>query len=154
MVWSEGAFMHPDFYRGAIFPRYKALWRVLKEAGVKVLFCSDGNFGEFLEDIAEAGAEGFIFEPLVDFDRVVERFGSSHVIVGSKVDCRTLTFGKPEDIAREIEATWQATQGCRGHMMAVGNHIPSNVPLSNALFYMDTVRRTWTREGGGISRVL
>jgi len=29
MVWTEGAFIHPDFYRGAIFPRYRELWDIL-----------------------------------------------------------------------------------------------------------------------------
>jgi hypothetical protein len=34
---------------------------------------------------------------------------------------------------------------CPGFMFAVGNHIPSNVPLENALFYMDYLKRNWGR---------
>jgi hypothetical protein len=30
-------------------------------------------------------------------------------------------------------------------MFAVGNHIPSNVPVENALFYFDYLRRHWQR---------
>ena len=145
MVWTQGAFMHPDFYRAAIFPRYKRLWDVLHEAGKIVLFCSDGDFTEFVDDIAEAGADGFIFEPLTSLDHVIERYGRTHVIAGSKVDCRTLTFGTPEAIRREIDDTLGIARGCPGFIFAVGNHIPSNVPVENGLFYMDYLRKRWKR---------
>lgn len=145
MVWTQGAFMHPDFYRSAIFPRYKKLWNVLHEANKIVLFCSDGNWTEFVDDIATAGADGFIFEPLVSLDYVVERYGKTHVIIGSKVDCRTLTFGTREDIQHEIDETLKLAKGCPGFVFAVGNHIPSNIPVDNALFYFDYLKENWWR---------
>ena len=145
MVWSEGPFMDRTFYRSVIFPRYGELWRVLKRAGKKVLFCSDGRWTEFVEDIAEAGADGFIFEPMVSLDKVIDLFGKTHVIVGSKVDCRTLTFGTFDDIRAEIDVTLERAFDCPGFMFAVGNHIPSNVPIENALFYFEYLQAHWKR---------
>jgi hypothetical protein len=145
MVWTEGPFVHPDFYRGEIFPRYKELWAVVKASGKKLLFCSDGNWTMFIDDIAAAGAEGFIFEPMVSLDAVVERYGRTHVIVGSKVDCRTLTFGAKDEIRAEVDATLELAFDCPGFMFAVGNHIPSNVPVDNAQFFFDYLQKHWTR---------
>ncbi len=145
MVWSAGPFMHPDFYRRAIFPRYKELWRVLKDAGKVVLFTSDGDYTMFLDDLAEAGLDGFCFEPMVDLDEVVRRFGETHVIIGSKVDCRTLTFGTRDAIKAQVDATLELAGDCPGFMFAVGNHIPSNVPVGNALFYFDYLSANWRR---------
>ncbi len=145
MVWTAGPFMHPRIYRESIFPRYKKLWKVLKDAGKTVLFCSDGCFTPFIDDIADAGADGFIFEPLTDVDAVVARYGKTHVIVSSKVDCRTLTFGTKEQIAAEVDATVAIAKDCPGFMAAVGNHIPSNVPVENGLFYMEYLRSKWRR---------
>ena len=145
MVWSAGPFMSPDFYRRVIFPRYQALWKVLRDAGKKVLYCSDGNFTMFVDDVVAAGADGLIFEPLTDLDYICSRYGRSHVIVGSKVDCRTLTFGTTEQIAAEIDATLKLAMDCPGFMFAVGNHIPSNVPVENALFYHDYLSKRWCR---------
>lgn len=145
MVWTQGAFMHPDFYRSAIFPRYKKLWDVIHEAGKTVLFCSDGDFTEFVDDVALAGADGFIFEPMTSLDYVVERYGKTHVIMGSKVDCRTLTFGTPEQIKGEIDETLRIAKDCPGFVFAVGNHIPSNVPVDNALYYFDYLSANWRR---------
>ena len=147
MVWSEGAFMHPDFYRRAIFPRYRELWSVLRRAGKKVLFCSDADFTEFLDDLAWAGAEGFIFEPMVDLNTVVGKFGKTHAIVGSKVDARTLTFGSKEQIRAEVDATLKLAFDCPGFMFAVGNHIPSNIPVENLVFYVEYLKAHWVRPG-------
>lgn len=145
MVWTQGAFMHPDFYRSVIFPRYKKLWAVLKDAGKKVLFCSDGDFTDFIGDIADAGADGFIFEPMTSLKKVVEAYGKTHVIVGSEVDAMTLTFGTKAQIQAEIDATLEMALECPGFIFAVGNHIPSNIPLENALFYFDYLKEHWNR---------
>jgi len=145
MVWSEGAFMHPDFYRRAVFPRYEKLWSVLKNAGKKVLYCSDGDFTEFVDDLAAAGADGFIFEPLTDLETVVQRFGQTHVIASSKVDARTLTFGTKDQIKAEVDATLELAFDCPGFVFAVGNQIPSNVPVENAVFYVEYLKENWWR---------
>ena len=116
---------------------------MLRDAGKKVLFCSDGDYTEFLDDIAEAGADGFLFEPMTSLDAAVERFGRTHVIVSSKVDARTLTFGSRDQIRAEVDATLALARGCPGFFFAVGNHIPHNVPLEKALFYLDYLRENW-----------
>ena len=140
MVWSNGAIFNPEWYRKYIFPRYKKLWSVLKEKGIKVLFCSDGNFTEFIDDIAQAGADGFIFEPLTDLETVVKKYGRTHVIVGN-ADCRVLTFGTKQDIEKEVLRCFNTAKKCPGFVMAVGNHIPPNVPLDNALYYFEAVKK-------------
>ena len=139
MVWTSGAIFKPDWYRRYIFPRYKRFWEVLHEAGIRVLFCSDGNFTEFVDDIAAAGSDGFIFEPLTSLEYVVERYGRTHVIVGN-ADCRILTFGEKSAIKAEVERCMRVGKPCPGFVMAVGNHIPVNVPMDNVLYYFDLVR--------------
>ena len=145
MVWTQGPFLHPDFYRQVIFPLYKQMWAPLKKAGKKVLFCCDGTFDMFMEDIADCGADGFIFEPTNNLDYVVQRFGKTHCIIGSKVDCRTMTFGTWEQVKAEIDATLILAKQCPGFMWAVGNHIPANVPDEMCTRYMDYLRANWAR---------
>jgi hypothetical protein len=139
IVWTQGAVFHPNWYRRYVFPRYKKLWRVLKEAGKIVLFCSDGGFTEFVDDIAEAGADGFIFEPLTDLEYMVARYGKTKAIIGN-IDTRVLTFGSKDDVRREVERCAALGRDCPGYFFAVGNHIPHNVPIDNALYYFDLIR--------------
>lgn len=127
-VWTSGAFMNPDFYRTVIIPRYAELWKPIHEAGKKVLFCSDGDYSEFTKDVAEAGADGFIFEPCMDFKSMVDTFGKTHCLVGSCVDCRDLTFQKWDKVKADIDKTFEVLADCKGAIVAVGNHLPPNIP--------------------------
>ena len=127
-VWTAGAFMRPEIYRSVIIPRYAELWKPLKRAGKKVLFCSDGDFREFAGDIVEAGADGLIFEPVMDFAEMTARFGRTTVLVGSAVDCRDLTFGSWEKVRESVDRSLALARGCRAVILATGNHLPANIP--------------------------
>jgi len=140
IVWTAGPVFRPKWYRDHVFPRYRKYWEVVRNAGKKVLFCSDGNFDEFVDDIAAAGAQGFIFEPLTNLDYIVRRYGKTHVIIGN-ADTRALTFGKKEDVRREVQRCMTLGRTCPGFFFAVGNHIPPNVPLENAIECFNEYRR-------------
>jgi hypothetical protein len=145
MVWSQGPFMHPDFYRAEVFPRYQALWKVLKDAGKLIVFTSDGDWGMFADDIVAAGADALCFEPMMALEPVVAKYGQTHCLLASKVDARTLTFGSRAQIEAEIDATLALARDCKGFIFAVGNHIPSNVPVESAIWYFDYLRDHWAR---------
>lgn len=144
-VWYSGPFMSPDFYRKAIIPRYGELWKILKRKGKKVLFCSDGDFHIFAEDIILAGADGLIFEPVNDFGFMVENFGDSICLVGSYVDCRDMTLGKWEKVKNDIDRTlFFVKKGkCKGLIFAVGNHIPANVSDEICDKYINYLKENW-----------
>lgn len=134
IVWSSGPFLRPAWYREFLFPNYARYFAPLLESGKKIIFCSDGNFNAFVDDIAGTGVHGFVFEPLTDLDVIVERYGQTHVIVGN-ADTRVLLSGTREQIRAEVERCLSAGRDCPGFFMAVGNHIPANTPVENALYY-------------------
>lgn len=147
MVWSQGPFMRPEFYRAEVFPRYRELFALLHRAGKRVIYTSDGDMSLFVDDVVAAGADALCFEALTQLEPVVERYGQTHALISSKVDARTLTFGSKAEIRAEVERTIALAPQCRGLVVAVGNHIPSNVPVENALYYMETLRSLWGRRG-------
>ncbi len=134
MVWTEGPFIHPDWYRTYVFPNLKKLWAPLREAGKKIMFVCDGNYTMFAEDVAACGNHGFWFEIFTDLDYMAEKFGRSHFIIGN-VDCRILTFGTKPKIRAEVERCMSAGKKCPGYFMCVSGHIPPNVPVENAIYY-------------------
>jgi hypothetical protein len=146
MVWTSGGIFSPAFYREFVFPNFRRYWQVVKDAGKKVLFCSDGNFTQYVDDIAAAGADGFIFEPLTDLDAVVRRYGKTHVIIGN-ADTRVLTFGTKEEVVAEVKRCMDLGRDCPGYFFAVGNHIPPNVPIGNADACMEAYHRMRDRRG-------
>jgi len=134
LVWTGGPFIHPDWYRKYIFPSIKKYIEPIKESGKKVLFTSDGNFTEFIDDIAACNVDGFVMEPLTDMKYIAEKYGKTHSFVGN-ADTEKLLNGSFEDIENEVKRCIEIGKNCPGFFMAVGNHIPSNTPLENALYY-------------------
>jgi uroporphyrinogen-III decarboxylase len=144
IVWTEGGIFSPQFYRTYVFPNLKRYWDCVKDAGKRVLFCSDGNFSQYVDDIAAAGADGFIFEPTTDLEYIVRRYGRTHVIIGN-ADCRVLTFGNKKQVRAEVKRCMDLGRACPGFFFAVGNHIPPNVPIENADACMEVYRETRAR---------
>lgn len=134
LVWTSGAFLAPDFYRTYIFPNIKKLIQPLLEHGKIVLFTSDGNFTQFIDDIAGCNVHGFVMEPCTDMAYICEKYGKTHIIVGN-ADTRILLNGTKEDIEQEVKRCLSLGKNCPGYFMAVGNHIPPNTPVDNCLYY-------------------
>jgi len=67
---------------------------------------------------------------------VCGKFGKTHSIMGN-VDVRPLTFGTKADIRAEVERCMAVGKDCPGYWMVCSGHLPSNVPVENALYYND-----------------
>lgn len=134
IVWTSGAFVNPKWYRKYVFPNYKKYFAPLLEAGKKIIYTSDGTFTEFVDDIADCGVHGFVLEPTTDMKYIADRYGKTHVIIGN-ADTRILLNGSREQIYNEVKRCIDIGKDCPGFFMAVGNHIPSNTPVENALYY-------------------
>ena len=134
MVWTSGAFLHPDWYRTYLFPNLKKLLTPLREAGKVIAFTCDGNYTEFIDDVADAGVSGFVMEPTTDMAYIAEKYGKTHFFIGN-ADTRILLMGTKAQIRAEVERCMAVGKHCPGFFMAVGNHIPANTPVENCLYY-------------------
>ncbi len=134
LVWKAGPFLRPDWYRRYVFPNLKRYWAPLLEAGKKVVFICDGNYTEFIDDAARAGASGFFLEVHTDMRKIAERYGKTHFFIGN-ADTRVLLSGTREDIRAEVERCMVVGKSCPGFIMGVTNMIPANTPVENALYY-------------------
>ena len=140
IVWTTGAVFHPEWYRKYIFPNYKKLYAPLIESGKKVIFIADGNYTEFIDDIAMTGVSGFFFEPLTDLKYIVDHYGQTHIIIGN-VDTRVLLMGTKDSIHQEVVRCMTLGKKCPGYFIGVTNMIPANTPVENALYYNEVYEK-------------
>lgn len=140
IVWTSGAFVSPAWYREYVFPNYKKYFSPILEAGKKIIFTSDGNYTQFVDDIADCGVSGFVMEPTTDMAYIAEKYGKTHSFIGN-ADTRVLLNGSREDIYQEVKRCMDIGKNCPGFFMAVGNHIPSNTPVENALYYNEVFEK-------------
>lgn len=140
LCWTSGPIFRKEFYEKYIFPLIRREVSLLKDCGKRVLFTSDGNITNLIDDIARCGVDGFVVEPCTDLKYLTENYGKTHVIVGN-ADTRILLGGTKEDIFAEVKRCVDLGKNCPGYFMAVGNHIPANTPVENALYYNEAYEK-------------
>ncbi|MCX7047596.1 MAG: hypothetical protein NTX50_19190, partial [Candidatus Sumerlaeota bacterium] len=133
-VIASGGIFSPAWYRAFVFPNYKRLFDPLIQSGKKILFTSDGAYTAYIDDVARCGIHGFILEPMTDMGAIAGKFGQTHVFIGN-VDTRALLSGPKSKIRAEVERCIAIGRKYPGFFLAVGNHIPPNTPVENALYY-------------------
>jgi hypothetical protein len=136
LTWTSGPVLAPAWYREFIFPAYHRLWRPILDAGKTIIFTCDGDYTEFFDDIVAAGAHSLVMEPCANMELFAKKYGKTHGFVGN-VDTRALLSGPKDRIKAEVERCIHIGKDCPGFIMAVGNHIPSNTPVENALYYQE-----------------
>ena len=136
LCWTSGPVASPEWYRQQIFPKIASLIGILKEAGKIVMFTSDGKIDEFFDDIVRMNVDSVVMEPCCDMERFAATYGDRVGFVGG-VDCRTLTYGSYDEIRFEVERAMGWGRRYPGFMLAVGNHLPADVPVERALYYND-----------------
>ena len=144
IVWTSGPFIHPDWYRKYLFPNYKKYFAPILESGKKLIYTSDGNYTQFIDDIAATGVNGFVLEPCTDMRYIAEKYGKTHAFIGN-ADTRVLLSGTPEEIRAEVKRCMDTGKSCPGFFLAVGNHIPANTPVENCLIYEEAYREMCRR---------
>ena len=135
MVWSSGPIFSPKWYRQYVFPNFKRYFDPLRQAGKKIIFTSDGNYTEFVDDLAQSGVDGFVMEPMTDMAYIAEKYGRTHVFIGN-ADTRILLNNSKKEVRAEVERCMSIGKPYPGFFMAVGNHIPANTPVESVLYYM------------------
>ena len=144
LCWTSGPVTSPEWYRRYIFPYLRKLIEPVKAAGKKVMFTSDGTIDEFFPDIVALGVDSVVMEPTSNMALFAEKYGDRVGFVGG-MDCRTLTYGTMADIEREMIRVMEFGRRYPGFMLAVGNHLPTDVPVERALFYNELYERLAVR---------
>ena len=80
-----------------------------------------------------------------DMEYIAEKiWGKTHCFIGN-ADTRILLNGSKDDIFREVKRCVDIGKKCPGFFMAVGNHIPANTPVENALYYNEVFEQLRSR---------
>lgn len=134
ICWTSGNFASEEWYQKNVFRYTRKYMDILKSAGKKIIYTSDGNYSMFYDEIVRCGADMLVFEPGSDMEGFARKHGKTHGFVGD-VDTRVLLLGDKDAIEKEVRRVMRFGKRYDGFILAVGNHIPPNTPIDNALYY-------------------
>jgi uroporphyrinogen-III decarboxylase len=144
----ESLLLSIKMFRELIMPYYKRGFDwVHQNTKMKVMLHSDGALFPLIPSLIEMGVD--ILNPVQVSAKGMEprglkqEYGRKIAFWGGAVDCQqTLPFGKPEDVAREVEANVKTLALGGGHVCAAVHNIQEGVPPENIIALFDTARCT------------
>jgi hypothetical protein len=107
IAWKNGLFFPADWFRSHIKPLWREIWKPIKDKGIKLIYVSDGDYRLLMDDIIDAGANGFHIEwdPRLshkDIEELAEKYGSSKILAISP-SYEIMTYGGVQDAIAEAE---------------------------------------------------
>jgi hypothetical protein len=147
LTMAGGPVFSPAWYRRHIFPHYPAIFEPFTKKGIPIIFTSDGNCTEFVDDIFAAGAEGLNFEYLVDLESLVKRYPDK-ILIGN-LNSSTLARGPQERIEREVRERMEIGSRARRFVVNVGGGLTHDIPVENLEVYLSLRKRLARTLRGG-----
>lgn len=141
---SRGLVFPREWYTENIFPNYERIFEPIKKAGKKLIFVSDGNYSELIDDLFAVGVDGLIVDNYVNMEPVIEKYGKSKVICGN-VDSRILTEGSMEDVRKEVKRCMDLGKKYPGYFIRAAGDLPHNIPLENIECYFNSCKELGKR---------
>jgi hypothetical protein len=136
IAMSTGPLLNPNWLIKYIFPWYKKIWQPLREKGIKILFISDGQIEPLIDDLVEAGADGFMIEPMVNLEKLLKKYGGEKIVMGN-ADARILTTSTVDEVQNEVRRCIETGKKFPGYVFNNPGGFPHNIPLANIEIYFE-----------------
>jgi uroporphyrinogen decarboxylase len=133
IAYSTQLMVNPKLLRQHLFPWYKEMNRIAHEKGRLVVYHSDGNIQDVIEDIIGCRFDGLnpIEPKAMNINELKKKFGSRISLIGNIDLGYTLTRGTPEEVKEEVRVRIRDLAPGGGYAVASSNSVPEYVPLAN-----------------------
>lgn len=135
----------PAYLRRAFVPALRRCVEPIKNAGMYVVFHSDGYVMDVMDDLLDCGIDGLNpIEPLagMDIGLLKRRYGRRLALVGN-VDCsQILPLGSPEDVVAATRTCLREAGRGGGLLIGSSSEVVPCTPVANILAFYEACR-TW-----------
>ncbi len=132
IAYRTGPMLRPDWFAEHVFPYYRQIGDICREAGMPFIYHSDGDLTSMIDTIIDAGFTALhpIEPESMDIYEVRKRVGKRLCLLGN-IRVHTLSTGTPEEI-RELVRDRVLNLGHDGaYCVGSSNSVPNYVPLEN-----------------------
>jgi uroporphyrinogen decarboxylase len=141
----RGLMLSPEFWRRFLKPAYKKQFECVKESGQKVWFHSCGTFPQVLPDLIDMGMD--VWETVQvhlegNDPEMLKREYGKHLTFFGAINCqKTLPFGTPEDVRKEVRDRIKVLGKGGGYICGPDHSIQKNMPAENIVALFDEARK-------------
>ena len=143
LCYTRGSIFDPAWLCRNVYPWYERLWAPLREAGIKVVWISDGRVDDVAEDIFACGADGLMGEPHTNLAEIARKHPDK-ILLGN-VDNRVLMHGTKADIRADVARCTGFGKDLPGYFYSVTNHLTYDLPVNAVRHYFDACQELGRR---------
>jgi len=153
MIWvgddvgmQNAMMISPALWRQVFKPRWAEFFATLKGINprLKIAYHSDGMIEPIIPDLIEVGLD--VLNPVqpasMDPAALKRQYGKSLCFWGTIDEQRTLPFGTPEDVRREVRERLQTVGENGGLIVGPTHHVQLDTPLENFWAMVEAIRGT------------
>jgi uroporphyrinogen decarboxylase len=133
--------MRPDLYRKLIKPRHKRMAETVKRFGKPVVYHSCGSVYALVPDLIDVGIDALnpiqVSAAHMDTARLKREFGRDLAFWGGIDNQKTLPFGTPDDVRREVKRRIDDLAEGGGYVLCAAHNIQHDVPPANVAAMYD-----------------
>lgn len=129
----ENTLLKPSHFRKYCFPTYKRMGQVCRQLGKPMILHSDGNIAALLNDVLDAGFNGFhpVEAKAMDIFQLKRTYGDRLALLGNVDLDVPLSRGTPQEVDAEVKRLITGLAPGGRYLISAGNSIPEYVPLPN-----------------------
>ena len=142
-AYKNGPMFSREHLNKFVLPPFKAMVQEAKKLGAYVTKHSDGNCWSFLDDLVEAGVDGFHpVDPTagMEIGEVKQKYGDKLCLMGNVNCAHTLSFGTAEEVRQETKEVIHKAGIGGGLIAASSNTIHVAVKPENYVEMVRTIR--------------
>jgi uroporphyrinogen-III decarboxylase len=142
LVYDEGPFVNPEFYRKFLFPHYKNVINEAHKRGMKVFFHTDGKLDSIIEDLIKIKFDGLqsIQAEVNNFNEIKEKYGHKICLMGG-ISSKNLELSNKNEIYTETKRKVLIGKEGGGYIAGSDNMIHDGVRIDNFYAMLDAVKK-------------
>jgi uroporphyrinogen decarboxylase len=140
-----GMQISPSLWRAFIKPAWRRILGEVRERhpGVRCFLHSCGDITDIVADVVELGFD--ILHPVqpecMDLEEAERRFGDGIVLCSTVSAQRTLPFGTPEEVRRDVRRLKETFKRSRRTILCPSNAVQPETPWENVVAFAEEARR-------------
>ncbi|NOZ21210.1 MAG: nucleoside 2-deoxyribosyltransferase [Planctomycetes bacterium] len=133
IAYTEGLMVSPKLLREHVFPWMRKMKQVCDEKNLPLLFHSDGDLAQVMDDLIDIGINGLqpIEPKAMNIAELKRKIGDRVCLIGNLDLGYTLTRGTPEEVRDEVRQRIHDCGPGGGYMVGSSNTVTNYVPIQN-----------------------
>lgn len=141
LAYQTSSFFSKDLYKRLLLPHHKRLFKVYKDAGVKIIYHSCGKITPFIPELIDAGVD--VLEPVqpcMDLKYLKDNFGEDIVFMGGIDTQNILPLGTPQEVKQHVKDVIKILGRDGGYIIAPSQEVMKDVPIKNIIALVEAIK--------------